>query len=273
MFDHEGAEIWRYGDIKIDLGELLDEAKRAESRERSFVSGSSAVDLDGDGKKEVLISLFGDGIRAFDFEGKPLWHQKDDSPDDKFEVLDFDGDGKKELIEFGATAKVRSLQSGLIQDFKTRSNGKNYLFRNESGEKPVLQFFRLYENSLELVDQNGGELLKMQAPLSRVKLEKPEVINDPTTVDATFTIYNESAGKPQSTWVRLKPDQPQSLAVIAHFVGKNRAVFYVHSESGELLYHELLPEEAETIEVLPAENGAETILVGGQKTVWRYTAK
>jgi len=54
----------------------------------------------------------------------------------------------------------------------------------------------------------------------------------------------------------------------------NRVVLCVYSADAKLVYHEILPEDAKTVAVLPAQNprGKEEFLIGGKTTIWRYTA-
>lgn len=68
----------------------------------------------------------------------------------------------------------------------------------------------------------------------------------------------------------MKRDKPEYLAIVAVFIGIPRANLYIYEPNGTLVYHELLPEKAETIAVLPGENGLEQLLVGGKDTIWKY---
>ena len=73
---------------------------------------------------------------------------------------------------------------------------------------------------------------------------------------------------------KLAGDRPEYLAVINEFGAIDRSVLDVFTSSGELVYQEVLPEECFAIAVLPSTDpsGVSELLVGGERTVWRYQA-
>jgi hypothetical protein len=138
-----------------------------------------------------------------------------------------------------------------------------------------------------LSDINNNILLQPAAPLSEIerKFEKPNVPS-PTPIDLGngmrvvpvpmgegFGSNIEGVYQPKAVQVKLQKDKPKYLAIVAPFIGIPRAHFYVYDEKGTLVYHELLPEEAETITVLPTTTTTEEILVGGKDTIWKFTSK
>ena len=64
------------------------------------------------------------------------------------------------------------------------------------------------------------------------------------------------------------------LVVIAEFAGVDRSVLYIYKSSGEIAYQEVLAERCSSIAVLPNPNanGPHEVLIGGEKTIWRYKA-
>jgi hypothetical protein len=73
--------------------------------------------------------------------------------------------------------------------------------------------------------------------------------------------------------VKLQKNKTKFLAIIGAFIGLPRANFYVYTSEGKLVYHELLPQGAKTIAVLPHESGNDAILIGGKETIWKFDAK
>jgi hypothetical protein len=46
---------------------------------------------------------------------------------------------------------------------------------------------------------------------------------------------------------------------------------YLYDKSGELVYHEVLPEEVQSICAMPRSDGpGDALLVGGNGKVWKY---
>jgi hypothetical protein len=80
-------------------------------------------------------------------------------------------------------------------------------------------------------------------------------------------------GYPKAILVALRKGEPKYLAVVGSFIGIPRANLYVYDGKGGLVYHELLPEDVETIASMPAGDGVEHILIGGKDTIWKYAAK
>ena len=87
------------------------------------------------------------------------------------------------------------------------------------------------------------------------------------------TDSSENIAFPEAAWVKLKEAEPKYLAIVAAYIGLPRANLYVYKPDGELVYHELLPESAKTLAVLPTDNETEELLIGGKNTIWKFSAK
>jgi hypothetical protein len=57
-----------------------------------------------------------------------------------------------------------------------------------------------------------------------------------------------------------------------HSFNSRGRISYVYDEKETLVYHELLPEDAETIAIKPTANSTEEILIGGKNTIWKFAA-
>jgi len=144
-----------------------------------------------------------------------------------------------------------------------------------------LQFIDVSDNKLTCYDETGKKFIEAEAPLSDVRIKTPS--RPPATpIDLgngiraepgdSFGNDTESVYQPKAVWVSLRRDKPKYLAVVASFIGIPRAHLYVYAPDGTLVYQELLPEDAETLAAIPA-NQSEEIVIGGKETIWKFTAK
>lgn len=144
-----------------------------------------------------------------------------------------------------------------------------------------MQFIDVSDNKLTCYDETGKKFIEAEAPLSDVRIKTPS--RPPATpIDLgngiraepgdSFGNDTESVYQPKAVWVSLRRDKPKYLAVVASFIGIPRAHLYVYAPDGTLVYQELLPEDAETLAAIPA-NQSEEIVIGGKETIWKFTAK
>jgi hypothetical protein len=280
-YDKDGKTIWKFGNRE---SELMKEKTPAEEEKETYVTEVSTGDLDDDGVAEYLVSQKNDGIRAFDQQGKEKWFQPDDYPTSDLIVVDIDGDGKTELLELqGKSSAIRDKKTGIVLK-KLEIDGENIL-PNENTRQPI-RFFEIDENKLKITNLENKTILESEASLSEIKRELPksspkstpqiEVKDGERTVAMpdvnSLNNDTDSVYEPKAVWVSLKKDKPKYLAIIASFISFPRSNLYIYDEKGTLIYHELMPEDAETIAVLPNENGNESILVGGKNTLWKFSA-
>ena len=274
LYDENGNRIWNYGKEKVDLsGVWQDEKQREANYEKStHVLAATVGDLDGDGVAEYVVARKSDGIRAFDRGGSEKWFEQADFPSGRLVLLDTDGDGKNELLEIGNNSKIRQGETGkIIREIKGANAGDAFFFTEGQDKKKSLAFCDITDNKLVCKDEAGKSAPTATAPLSDVPNEKPRKLSVPGGPDLTFE--SESIYDPQIVRVRLRKDRPEYLAVVGAFIGIPRANFYLYDDQGALVYHELLPENAETIAVLPAVDAGEQILIGGKDTIWRFASE
>lgn len=72
--------------------------------------------------------------------------------------------------------------------------------------------------------------------------------------------------------VRLDPGKPDYFAVVGyHYPSWHRSTLQIFDASGRLVYEEVLPENANSLTVISGPlSSPEALLVGGEKTIWRY---
>lgn len=286
IFSDQGDIAWQYGDRSGQLDEVLREKTREEEEKEVYVTKVAVIDLNGDGISEFILSIKNDGIHALNLEKNELWFQPHEYPTADFRVADLDGDGKTELLEFqGMSSQIRDKATGnIIKKIELDGGYDDLLVFEDDKKNKSLRFFRLDNNKFALFDTGNKKLFESDAPLSDIKnQERKPNLPSPTPIDLgngiravplsdsdldTLQAYNLKA-----VLVSLQKDKPKYIAVIASFISIPRANFYVYDEKGNLVYHELLPEEAETIAVLSAANAVDEIIIGGKDTIWKFSVK
>lgn len=268
IFDENGNAIWNFGKQTLDMNLLWksEEESSTKYQKSTHVLEAAVGDLDNDGVAEYIVSKKNEGIYVFDRNGTQKWFQPDEFASDELHVLDLDGDGKNELIE--TSSKVRNGVDGkVIRELK--SGGQRMLLLiGETNQKRSFRFCSILENAMSCTDENEKTVFEAKAPLSSVPKAKTDVSRPKSRYESDSTgVY-----QPKPVFVKLKSDAPRYLAVIAPYIGIPRANLYVYNQKGSLIYHELLPEDAETISILPNENGNESILVAGKETIWKFSA-
>lgn len=277
VYGSEGNIAWKYGGE-----ETVDVSSERDIDREVYVTEAAAGDLDGDGIAEYIVARRNDGIRAFDKNGNEKWFQPDEFPTAALRVLDIDGDGRNEILELGNGVKIRHPATGmLLTELKGGSFKAAFLLAEDKNKRKILQFCDVRNNRLTCVDETGTEFIAAEAPLSDVKIKTPERPKAPPidlgngiraepaseTIDDTESVY-----QPKAVWVALRKDKPKYLAVVASFISIPRAHLYVYEPDGTLVYHELLPEDAETLAAIPA-NQSEEIVIGGKDTIWKFTLR
>ncbi len=267
VLDENGDQIWSHGKEDIDLGGLFtnSEVQDAEDEKSTHVLEAAVGDLDGDGVSEYVVARKNDGIRAYDRSGNERWFQPDKLPSARLEVVDLNGDGKGEVLEIGK--RVRDSNGKVLREMKGLFDTAAFVIAKGNDGTGQVQFAAISAGELVFSGEDGAAIFTVPAALSSVRKpsQKAEVLGDPYVED------HESVAYPQGILANLKTNEPRYLAVVSAFIGLPRANLYIYNMSGELVYHELLPEEAETIAVMPAADGTDQILVGGKDTIWRYS--
>lgn len=262
LFSHEGRILFNRGEYQEGQPSIREVA---------------AGDIDGDGKLEFVASWGHEqwSLELFDRFGSGKWRREDEFSHGQMELVDLDRDGKAEIVEAsGEELKIRDAQGKVT----SRANMPFYLSYLSLCPRPdgrgALQNLAVKEGRLALIDLDGKNFSNFEAPLSKIKLDEPRKITAPGMPEP-IVFDTEEVYRAKGVWVKLRKDQPEYLAVIARFAAIDRSLFYVYDEQGKLIYHEILPEAANAIALLSPENDAESesVLVAGEKTVWRYAAR
>lgn len=260
LFDHHGNVVFSRGGYE---------------KGKSSIQEVGAGDVDGDGMKEFIVSWGYEpwrGLELLDRYGNSTWRLQEHFVPGEMAVVDVNQDGKAELVEKdGRELKIRDAQgkvTGVV-------NAPVYLWHISLCQQPnnqgPPQNLAVREGSLWLIDLDGKNHKRFDAPLSQIKLEKPRVVGAPGLPDE-MTFDTEDVYRAKCVWAELKKDQPKYLAVIANFGALDRSLFYLYDSNGKLVYQEILPEDCDAVALLPPENnsGPDEVLVSGEKTVWRY---
>jgi hypothetical protein len=262
LFSHEGRVLFNRG---------------GHQEGQSSIREVAAGDIDGDGKLEFVASWGHEqwSLELFDRFGSSRWRREDEFSHGQMELVDLNRDGKAEIVEAdGQELKIRDAQGKVTSS----ANVPLYLSYLSLCPRPdgrgALQNLAVKEGRLALIDLDGKNFSNFEAPLSKIKLEKPQKLTAPG-MPVPLVFDTEEVYRAKGAWVKLRKDQPEYLAVIARFAVIDRSLFYVYDEQGKLIYHEILPEACNAIARLSPENDAESedILVAGEKTVWRYAAR
>ncbi len=232
------------------------------------------IDADGDGKNEI-----------FEFQGKAS-KIRDLKSGNVVKTFEIDG-WLKEILPFNNESKTKGIRFFEIDNNKLIISDLNNKILQES-EAPLSKVESIkeknkpkakYQNELpkpsQNVDKNGTR--------TEAKRINPSNYNAPTGPAPQITTKQvedfddfentESLDSPKALWIKFKKDKPKYLAVIASFIGIPRANFYVYDQNGNLVYHEILAEEADTILAIPSETESETLLIGGRETIWKFEIK
>jgi hypothetical protein len=247
VFDHQGRLLWTYGKY---------------TKEKMAINDLTVGDLDGDGIAEFVVSW--NGIEVFDKSGRRRSQVTEEYGESQIEVVDTDGDGKNEIISVAGTLKIKDATGRVIKDLQVPAYFGDFSLSKMPGRKqPVI--LGMQDGSLFLIDFEGNTVAQFNAPLSRFD---DTVWRMPGGEEMRGTSVYKSKG----AWIKLATDRAEYLAVITEFAALDRSVFDVFTPSGELVYQEVLPENCLSIAILPPANpsGLPELLVGGQRSVWRY---
>jgi hypothetical protein len=233
LIDHNGNVRWTYGGMP-------------------GVDDMDAGDVDGDGAMEFAVGFNGGGgVHLLDVHGKKKWSQPDGNVW-HVELVDTDADGTLEIVHSNAGGQmtVRDLSGKVIRrarpgpyfsDFSLcrwpTSNGREYALLAE-------------DDTIWLFDFNGQTVAQFPSPKSG------------------------TLGSAKGTPIKLKTDQPEYFAALVEFRNWDRAVLYLYDSKGTLVYQEILPETCASIAALTLDNAeVETLLIGGNGKVWKYSAQ
>ncbi len=179
LFDHQGNVLFSRGEHEEGKPSIHEVA---------------VGDVDGDGVTEFIASWGYEpwnGLELLDRNGNSRWRHEEELVPGEMEVVDVDGDGKPELVEVNAgDLKIRDTQGGV----KSTVTAPVYLTQVSLCPQPNTQGpprnLAVTKDGLWLIDLDGKNHTRYDAPLSQIKLEKPRVLGVPGSSDA-MTIDTE----------------------------------------------------------------------------------
>ena len=234
LIDHAGNTIWTYGGMM------------------SGVDDMAAGDIDRDGNLEYAVGFNGGGgVHLVDENGKKIW-KKSDLNVWHVEMFDANGDGSLDIVHSNASGKivVRDSEGGIISS--TRAH--QYISKFSLCRWPARigkEYPLLAENSsIWLFGYDGRIVERFNAPQGDV------------------------LGHARSAHVKLLSDQREYLAVLVSLGHRERAILYIFDSRKNLIYHEVLPEDCQSLAALPSHGGGvESLLIGANGKIWQYRAR
>jgi hypothetical protein len=234
LIDHAGHTVWTYGGWSVGVNDM------------------AAGDIDGDGNLEYVVGFNGGGgVRLLDENGKKLW-KKSDLNVWHVEMFDANGDGRLDIVHTNASGKiiVRDGSGKIISSVRAHK----YLSKFSLCRWPAgigKKYPLLAENSsIWLFGYDGRILERFNAPQGDVH------------------------GHARSAHVKFLGDQPKYLAVLVSLGHRERAILYIYDSKKNVVYHEVLPEDCQSLAPLALYDGkAESLLVGANGKVWQFRAQ
>jgi hypothetical protein len=187
-------------------------------------------------------------VHLLDDRGSKRWNRPDGNVW-HVETADTDGDGRLEIVHSNAAGQmtIRDSQGNVLR----RAEPAGY-FSDFSLCRWPTRSSRQYALSAEddtvwLYDFQGQTAARFDAPQA----------------GTLGTAFGVSA--------KLKPQEPEYLAVLVEFENWNRSIICVYDGNGALVYQEILPEACAAITAMPSgKPGTDTILVGGHGRILQY---
>jgi hypothetical protein len=255
LIDHKGNAIWTYD---------------GHSRGLPGIDNIIAGDMDHDGILEFVVGFNGrGGVRLLDRNAKEQWTQPDGNVW-HLEMVDVNADKNLEIVHSNAEGEItiRDKDGKIIHKAKPCcpyvASFSLCRWPNKKAQQSLL-FAR--NNDLFLFDFFGKFAAKFDAPLSSAYNYSSHTRG---VFDAPLSGVYEYDGDARG--VSIQTDHAEYFAVVVNFSLLDRSVFYIYGPDQKLVYQEILPEECASITSLSLDsNGRETLLLGGQGKVWKYT--
>ena len=219
----------------------------------SYSGGVAGIDdaaagaLGTDGTKRVVVGFNGDGgIRLLDSDGRELWKQDD---------------GNVWHVEIAAA-------DGRLGDVILHSNARGQLTIRDSTGKVVGRY------SPEIYLANFAVTAWSDAP-SRNKLVAADsgfiyvLTMEGKTIARLPAPASGMMAQPKGTPVRFSSGT-YFASLLRHFLWK-RSLLYIYDGHNQLLYNEILDHDCDALRAVPGNPGTETLLLGCDGTVWKYS--
>jgi len=216
------------------------------------VDDMCAGDVDGDGRLEFVVGFNGGGgVHLLDDRGNRRWNRPDGNVW-HIETADTNGDGRLEIVHSNAAGQmtIRDSQSSVLSRAKPAAYFSDFSLCRWPTKSSRQYALSAEDDSVWLYDFQGKTAARFDAPQAG-------------TLGNAFGIS-----------AKLKPKDPEYLAVLVEFENWNRSIIYLYDGNGSLVYQEILPEVCGSIAAMPSgKPGIDTILVGGDGRILQYKLK
>jgi hypothetical protein len=215
----------------------------------SGIDDMSSGDIDGDGTTEFAVGFNGgDGVHLLDESGKKIWNKSDGNVW-HIELVDANRDGKLVIVHSNAAGQltVRDRQGDIISRAKTAPYFSDFSICRWPTKKDREYALLAEDDTIWLFDFDGKSVKQYRAPNCG------------------------SLGEVKGTSFSTGVEGSEYFAVIVNFSNWKRSNLYIYDSSGELKYHEILPEASAAITAFSLDStDQEALLVGGEGRVWKY---
>jgi hypothetical protein len=234
VYDRAGNCLWSYG-TKKEGGETPE--------------NMAAGDIDNDGQPEFALGTM-DSIMLLNHEGKIIWRRPDNLVR-HIEIIDINSDGIAEIVHSNASGKM--------------------IIRNRDGDMQNEIKLFLYFNWFSLIQwpiPGGTKKCLLISADKKIQIIDPSDGKKIRLFDAPDAPDNFGLG----VWVDFQGSKnPYFAVIVAVRATWRRALLYIYSPQGDLLYQEILPTYNPALASLKiSDDKKEALLVGGNGVIWEY---